>query len=242
MRDLERYEILNEAAIPPGGVPPSHQKLDVHGALYPTGSPTVCLALGKESPEEFVEAYAPIREISVVRESEWSGPFSPPTYSIYAPAEVEARLYEVDHTYPGTQFEDDQGEDRYYYGFDSIGYWHRWSEWRRESGPFVSIREAEIPRLTDAHGYGEIIWMGIAGWSVLEEPKSEGSDWVLSIGDSPGVQGVAYWATKGKWAPGDGLPEGVMETFDREKKDLCEMIAGRKLTDEEYENLGSQAE
>lgn len=233
MSDLRRYKTLNEAAIPPGGVPPSHKKVDAHGALYPSDEPMVCLALGRENPAEFVRAFVPVREISVVRESEWSGPFSPPTYSIYAPTNVKARLYEQEKSFPGNRKKDDLGRDRYYYGFDSVGYWRRWSEWRREAGPFVSIREMEVPRLIEDHGYGEITWMGIGGWSVTKEREYEGPEggWILSMGDK--------WATKGDWQPGDGLPEGVEKSFDRAKKDLCEIIAGRQLSDQEYENLGS---
>lgn len=233
MSDLERYEDLNGAAIPPGGVPPSHKKLDTHGALYPTDSSYICLALGRENPAEFVRAFVSIREISVVRESGWDGPFRSPTYSIYAPTEVKARLYEQEESFPGKRKKDSLGRDRYYYGFDSVGYWHRWSEWRRESGPFVSVRKMEIPRLIDEHGYGEIMWMGIGGWTVSKERENEGADggWILTMGDK--------WATKGQWEPGDGLPEGVEESFDRAKKDLCETIMGRTITDEEYENLGS---
>lgn len=231
MNDLQRYKALDEAAIPPGGVPPSHKKLDTHGALDPTRSPTICLALGRENPAEYVEAFAPIREISVVRESGWCGPFSPPTYSIYASTKVKARLYEQFESHTGKRVRGDLGRDRYYYGFPSVGYWHRWEEWRRESGPFVSIRKMEIPRLIGEHGYGEIMWMGIGGWTVSKERENESADggWILRMGDK--------WATKGQWEPGDGLPQGVEESFDRAKKDLCETIMGRRLSDEEYENL-----
>jgi len=232
MNDLERYKALDEAAIPPGGVPPSHKKIDAHGALYPCEA-VVCLALGRGNPAEFVEAFVPTRDISVVRESGWEGPFSPPTYSIYAPTEVKARLCEEGDTCSGKCKTDDLGRDRYYYGFDSVGYWHQWSEWRRESGPFVSIREAEMSRLRREHGYGEIVWMGVAGWQLTIDRENESPEggWMLAMGD--------LWATKGEWSPGDGLPESLSESFDRAKKDLCKTIAGRSMTDEEYENLGS---
>ncbi len=227
--DRDRYQLLNEAAIPAGGVPPSHNKLDAHGALYPTDSGHVCLALGRENPSEFVRAFVHVREISVVKESGWDGPFEPPTYSIYAPTGVKARLYEQNDALNGEPKRDSLGRRRWYYGFDSVGYWRRWSEWREESGPFVSCREMEIPRLRDDYGFGRILWMGIGGWSITREP--DGGGWMLEVGGD-------LWAAE-NWEPGDGLPEGVGQSYERAKKELLETMMGKKLTDEEYQELRS---
>jgi len=226
--DRDRYQLLDEAAIPAGGVPPSHKKIDAHGALYPTDSGHVCLALGRENPAQYVEAFVPVREISVVKESGWGGPFSPPTYSIFAPTEVKVRLYKENDYLDGLPRRDDIGRTRWYYGGNSVGYWHRWSEWREESGSFVSCREMEQPRLREQYGFGHVTWMGIGGWSVLFEP--DGGGWIVEVGGDS-------WASD-EWEPGDGFPPAVTHSYDRARKDLCEIMLGRELSYEEFESLG----
>jgi len=233
MSTPKTYDILDQAAIPAGEVPQARKKLDVHGALYRTDtrfrSPRIGFALGRENPSEFVVAFLPVPEISVVKESGWDGPFSSPTYSIYATTETKTWAYEEGRVEEGMPACDKPGRTRFYYGADSKGYWRRWSELRAESGAFVFIRRPEIPRLRDDFGFGMVMWMGIGGWSVLWEPETEGR-WIVEVGGR-------CWASD-DWEPGDGLPYEVNEDYDRARKELCEIMLGREITEEEFESLG----
>jgi len=227
------YDILDQVAILAGEVPQAREKLDVHGALHRIDTrfqfPRIGFALGRENPSEFVVAFLPVPEISVVKESGWNGPFSSPTYSIYATTEAKTRAYEEGRVEEGMPVCDTPGRTRFYYGTDSKGYWRRWSELRAESGPFVSIRKLETTRLREDFGFGMVLWMGIGGWSVVWEPETEGR-WIVEVGGD-------RWASKG-WEPGDGFPRAVAESHDRARKELCEIMLGREITDEEFESLG----
>jgi len=229
------YDMLDAAAIPAGEIPQEHihNRLDVHGPLYVASGSRVGLALGTgpfghAGRSEFTLAFVPLPEMSVVKESGWDGPFDSPVYSIYTTANMEARIFAGGDTHEGKPVPIAFGKEIFYYGTESAGYWRGWEEHRRESGPFVSCREGETHRLMGDWGFGQAVWMGIGGWSVLKEPETEGR-WIVEVGGD-------RWASEG-WEPGDGFPHAVAQSYDQARKGLCEIMLGRSLTDEEFQSL-----
>jgi hypothetical protein len=229
------YDMLDGADIPSAEIPQEHihNRLDVHGPLYVASAPSVGLALGsgpfgQTDRSEFTLAFVPLPETSVVKNFGWDGPFDSPEYSIYTTANMEARIFAGGDTYEGKPVPIAFGREIFYYGTESAGYWRGWEEHRRESGPFVSIRKGEVSRLCGDFGFGMVMWMGIGGWSVLNEPETEGR-WIVEVGGD-------RWASQG-WEPGDGFPHAVAESHDRAQRELCEIMLGRSMTDEEFQSL-----